>query len=118
MTLYQQQMHSDYLSLVNGAAYYVSVRAISAGAQALTATASSPAVKVPPSAVLMPPLGSTPLLAVHAKGCNWVTMCVGKDVVLRTEGGIAFNPLPCKILILIPYLWRRRERRWTRRPRS
>ena len=46
VTLYQQQLHSSYLSLVNGAVYYVSVRAVSAGARGLTATASSSAVEV------------------------------------------------------------------------
>jgi hypothetical protein len=41
VSLFQYQLHSSYLSLVNGAVYYVSVRATSAGAQGLTTTASS-----------------------------------------------------------------------------
>ena len=45
VSLFQQQLHSSFLSLVNGAVYYVSVRATSAGAQGLATTASSAPVE-------------------------------------------------------------------------
>ena len=46
VTLIVQKSTSQYLSLVNGATYFVSVRATGAGAQGLTTVVSSSGVEV------------------------------------------------------------------------
>lgn len=60
VTVFTQQINPSYLTLVNGATYYVSVRATGAGAQGLSVVATSDAVEVSLS---------KPLSAFHKTMC-------------------------------------------------
>ena len=89
VTVFTQQITSSFLTFVNGASYYVSVRATAAGAEGLSAVATSSAVEVslwaPP---LLPQAPSEPLCL-----CLWRCAFTCKDVANCSYPPWAQQPL-------------------------